>query len=153
LLHLSITRSTDSQQIAKHTIMLSLTLLVVLCVFAHIINAAASMPTIKINPNTHFFIDSTGRTRFFHGVNAVYKIAPWFPAHDKWDPMNSLSAEDARNLRQWGFNSVRLGVMWPGLEPGARGDYSRAYLDEIQTIVELLAKENIYVILDLHQVR
>eukprot|EP00981_Chlorochromonas_danica_P009322 scaffold2613_cov159-Ochromonas_danica.AAC.9 len=89
--------------------------------------------------------------RIFHGVNAVYKIPPWFPTTTGFDSSNSLSAEDAKNLRSWGFNIVRLGVMWPGVEPTSRGAYNQSYLDQIETIVTNLAKEEIYVILDFHQ--
>jgi len=41
--------------------------------------------------------------------------------------------------------------MWPGLEPGARGEYDDSYLDAIQTIVDSCAAHDIYVILDVHQ--
>lgn len=58
---------------------------------------------------------------------------------------------DAKNLRNWGFNIVRLGVMWPGVEPGAQGDYDQTYLDQIETIVTNLGKQGISVILDFHQ--
>lgn len=87
----------------------------------------------------------------FHGVNAVYKIAPWHPSLGEFDASNSFNKEDARNLRSWGFNIVRLGVMWPGVEPGPRGVYDEDYLNKIQTIVENLAQENIFVLLDFHQ--
>ena len=91
------------------------------------------------------------RTLIFHGVNAVYKIAPWHPATTGYDSTSTLSSTDAANLKDWGFNVVRLGVMWPGVEPGARGAYNQTYLDQIETIVKNLAKEDIYVVLDLHQ--
>lgn len=87
----------------------------------------------------------------FHGVNAVYKIAPWYPATSGFDTTSTLSDIDAANLRKWGFNIVRLGVMWPGVEPGERGVYDQAYLNEIETIVTNLGKNNIQVILDFHQ--
>jgi aryl-phospho-beta-D-glucosidase BglC (GH1 family) len=41
--------------------------------------------------------------------------------------------------------------MWPGVEPGNRGDYNMTYLQEIGKIVDNLGKSDIYVILDLHQ--
>ena len=84
-------------------------------------------------------------------MNAVYKVAPWHPTVSGFDMDNSLSDIDAANLKQWGFNLVRLGVMWPGLEPGAQGTYNQTYLDQIETIVTNLAAEDIYVILDFHQ--
>lgn len=106
--------------------------------------------SIKVNPQTHHFVDDFGRTRIFHGMNAVYKIPPWYPSIDGFDANNSLSKVDAQNLKTWGFNIVRLGVMWPGVEP-TKGSYSKEYLDQIQTIVELLAAQDIFVILDFHQ--
>lgn len=30
---------------------------------------------IKVDPETNHFVDSYGRQRFFHGVNAVYKVS------------------------------------------------------------------------------
>ena len=83
-----------------------------------------SFDSIKIDTTSRRFIDQYKRERIFHGVNAVYKIAPWIPTSNKFDPLNSLSVEDADILVSWGFNVVRLGVMWPGLEPGLRGQYS-----------------------------
>ncbi len=91
--------------------------------------------------------------RIFHGVNAVYKVAPWLPSSSGFDAQNSLSAVDSANLKRWGFNIVRLGVMWPGLEPGSRGQYDLSYLDAVEKMVRSLAAQDIFVILDLHQVR
>ncbi|RYH31969.1 hypothetical protein EON65_01515 [archaeon] len=84
-------------------------------------------------------------------MNAVYKMAPWHPTLEGFDPSNSLSAEDAVNLKKWGFSVVRLGVMWPGVEPTTRGAYNQTYLDNIEIIVNNLAKQDIYTVLDFHQ--
>lgn len=119
-----------------------------LIVLGFICQAFAS---IKVNTDSHAFVDENKRTLIFHGVNAVYKIAPWHPATTGYDSTSTLSSTDAANLKDWGFNVVRLGVMWPGVEPGARGAYNQTYLDQIETIVKNLAKEDIYVVLDLHQ--
>lgn len=106
---------------------------------------------ISIDPATKIFVDSDKRSRIFHGVNAVYKIAPWHPSTSGFDFENSLSEIDSANLKKWGFNIVRLGVMWPGVEPTIRGSYNQTYLDQIETIVTNLGKNNIHVILDFHQ--
>eukprot|EP00602_Paraphysomonas_sp_CaronLab_P009215 CAMPEP_0185034546 /NCGR_PEP_ID=MMETSP1103-20130426/24526_1 /TAXON_ID=36769 /ORGANISM="Paraphysomonas bandaiensis, Strain Caron Lab Isolate" /LENGTH=479 /DNA_ID=CAMNT_0027571247 /DNA_START=163 /DNA_END=1602 /DNA_ORIENTATION=+ len=84
-------------------------------------------------------------------MNAVFKIAPWHPDVSGFDPDNSLSDIDAANLNNWGFNIIRLGVMWPGVEPGKQGDYNMTYLDQLSIIVDNLAAQNITVILDMHQ--
>ena len=80
----------------------------------------------------------------------MYKVDPWTPTTSGFDYQNSLSDIDAKNLKSWGFNIVRLGVMWPGVEP-TQGSYNATYLDEIEVIVNHLKEHNIYVILDFHQ--
>ena len=72
--------------------------------------AIVAAEKISIDPATHNFIDNAGRTRIFHGMNAVYKIAPWHPTTTGFDSTSTLSDIDASNLKAWGFNVVRLGV-------------------------------------------
>ena len=38
-----------------------------------------------------------------------------------------------QNLRDWGMNAVRLGVMWPGVEP-TEGQYNYTYLSTVREI-------------------
>ncbi|GMH58525.1 hypothetical protein TrLO_g832 [Triparma laevis f. longispina] len=105
---------------------------------------------IKVDPETNHFVDSYGRQRFFHGVNAVYKEEPYHPSTGEWNAEESMNSQDAKQLADWGFNVVRLGVLWSGLEP-TQGTFNITYLDEIQKIVNTLKSENIYTILDMHQ--
>lgn len=97
------------------------------------------------------FVDKDGRTMIYRGQNAVFKIAPWLPSSKGFDATSTLSRIDAKNLQRWGFNVIRLGVMWPGVEDGAEGAFSEDYLDEVDTIVKLLGEHDISVVLDLHQ--
>lgn len=78
---------------------------------------AATTGRIRVDEASGFFVDASGRARIFHGVNAVQKAFPWHPSVDAFDPSSSLVAEDIANLKGWGFNAVRLGVMWAGVEP------------------------------------
>ena len=64
-----------------------------------------------------YLYDSLGRVVFFHGVDAVYKYAPYELYPDKGKPWN-LSVADASLMARMGFNVVRLGMTWSGLEPG-----------------------------------
>jgi len=75
-----------------------------------------ALSKISINPETRQFVDESGRTILFHGVNAVYKVAPYIPVQDVFSTDESLSAEDIKNLQDWGMNFVRLGVMWEAVE-------------------------------------
>jgi len=117
--------------------------------------AIAMAGDIKVSLNRkvkhgQLMVDSTGRTRLFHGVNAVYKIPPFIPTATGWDTTTTLSEKDAEDLKKWGFNMVRLGCMWPGLMP--KQDYfDSTYLDTVHQIVDALNKHGIMVLLDLHQ--
>lgn len=68
-------------------------------------------------PGGPYLYDSQGRVVFFHGVNAVYKDPPYELYADPGEPWN-FGAADASLIARLGFNVVRLGMTWSGLEPG-----------------------------------
>lgn len=90
--------------------------------------------------------DASGRTVLIHGVNAVWKLAPFTPP----DASAGFTAADADWLVAHGFNGVRLGVLFAGVmpEPGA---IDTGYLDQVDRVVQLLASRGIYVLFDFHQ--
>jgi endoglycosylceramidase len=45
---------------------------------------------------------------------------------------------------------IRLGVMWPGVEP-IQGWYNMTYIKEIHKIVDVCREHNIFVVLEYHQ--
>lgn len=97
------------------------------------------------------FIDTTNNNElYFHGVNVVYKGPPWHPKLDKFNTKTSFNEKDYKLLENLGFNSIRLGIMWPGVEPN-EGTINNNYLDTLYNITLELNKHNIYVILDFHQ--
>jgi endoglycosylceramidase len=122
------------------------------------------------SPGGPYLYDRAGRVVFLHGVDAVYKHTPFelYPAPGK--PWN-FSAADASLMARLGFNVVRLGMTWSGLEPGTskpnnpaicgRGattnphQFSRTvitrYLNHLSQTVDLLGRFHIYTILDMHQ--
>jgi endoglycosylceramidase len=122
------------------------------------------------SPGGPFLTDQQGRVVFFHGVNAVYKLPPYelYPAPGKpWD----FSAADASLIAALGFNVVRLGITWKGLEPGTAGANNPsicrrgaprdphqfnqavfdAYLSNVAKTVALLGQYHVYTLLDMHQ--
>jgi endoglycosylceramidase len=153
-------------------------------------------------PGGPFLTDAQGRALQLHGVNLVAKcgggavdmpvpgtpcVGPeWGPqpayvlSPDAADPGRRFTAADAATLARLGFNVVRLGIIWEGLEPGprtvqidnphycgahrpgtpfpqlARGldPYNpgivHAYLARTDRIVQLLANAGIRVIVDMH---
>jgi endoglycosylceramidase len=88
--------------------------------------------------------NSDGQVVLLHGLNEVYKVAPFEPS------ASGFTADDAAFLAANGFNAVRLGVIWAGVEPQP-GVYDTAYINSIQQTVQTLADHGIYTILDFHQ--
>ena len=62
-----------------------------------------------------------------------------------------LSPERHQQLKEWGFNAIRLGSMWSGVEP-VEGQVNETYIDILTEIVSGLEKQGIYTYLDMHQV-
>ncbi len=130
--------------------------------------AAVSGP-IKA-PGGPYLYDRQGRVVFFHGVDAVYKYPPYELYPDPKKPWN-FSTADASLMARLGFNVVRLGMTWSGLEPGTapandpaicgRGaptnphQFNQAhfdrYVNRLRQTVDLLGRFHIYTILDMHQ--
>ena len=76
----------------------------------------------------------------FHGVNVV------LPANID----EALTDEDIVNLDRWGFNLVRLGVVWEHIET-KKGEYDTAYLEKVGELVNKLAAKGIYTLINVHQ--
>lgn len=58
----------------------------------------------------------------------MYKVPPYYPRLDTFDPELSLSKEDIEFLVENGFNVVRLYIAWPGVEP-SKNQYNDTYLE------------------------
>ncbi|KAF6016414.1 hypothetical protein EB796_025298 [Bugula neritina] len=109
------------------------------------VHASMELTKMKIDNSKpgHPFVDKLGRTRVFHGINEVQKEFPWYP---------SLLLESKRldEIASWGFNVVRLGMMWSGVEV-APFKVNETYIKIMDIIITSLSKRGIYVILDMHQ--
>ena len=107
--------------------------------------------TISQQKNTNeYLLDPSGRVRVYHGVNIVYKLSPYHPSLENFDPLLSLSEKDYEYIKNFGFNVVRLGIIWEAVEISP-GVYDKKYLEIIKKIVENFKKNDIYVIFDSHQ--
>jgi hypothetical protein len=119
------------------------------------ITANSTLPFVKLGEpdvlsKVRPFVDSLGRERYFHGMNAVVKGPPWHPSIDGFNPATSLSEEDFEIMRDMGFTVIRLGFMWAGFEP-TRGAYNATYLKIMKSIAANAAKFGIYTLIDMHQ--
>lgn len=120
--------------------------LAVSCCLAHTLGVAP----ISVLPSTQRLVDESFREVFFHGVNVVVKGFPWIPDTDEWSPLYSFSEKDMQTLQDLGLNCIRLGTMWPGVEP-VQGQYNRTYLQLLHDLVNKSASYGIYSLLDMHQ--
>jgi endoglycosylceramidase len=89
------------------------------------------------------FVDSYGRQVIFSGINVVNK-------DPKLNYIDRDSIEIYKQFNYWGFNCIRLGVIWDGVEP-APGKYDEKYLDKLEKRVDWAAQNGLYVMLDMHQ--
>ncbi|MEK6807075.1 MAG: cellulase family glycosylhydrolase [Pseudomonadota bacterium] len=105
---------------------------------------AGTVPQLR--RDGRWMVDEKQRVVLLHGVNGVWKLAPYFPP----EVAAGFVAADADWLRDHGFNTVRLGVIFAGVMP-APGVIDSAYLDGVDRVVQLLASRGIWVMLDFHQ--
>ena len=117
------------------------------CLSAQMVACGVTGGFMSSDPTTNRIVDDAGRERFFHGVNVVVKGQPYVPIVDHFDTVMSYSEEDASTLEMLGFNIIRLGVMWPGVEP-QRAVYNDTYLGLIADIVNISARHGIYSLFD-----
>ncbi|HVX23373.1 MAG TPA: cellulase family glycosylhydrolase [Acidimicrobiales bacterium] len=89
-----------------------------------------------------WIVDGEGRVVITHGLNLIWKTAPYYPP--------SFSAKDARFLVSQGFTGARIGFLWAGVEP-APGTIDSGYVKEIARINRILGDFGIRTLVDFHQ--
>ena len=116
-------------------------------------------------------VDRDGRVVLLHGVDLVYKIPPYEVVVDGTG-RNVLTPAEAHRMAQLGFNVVRLGIIWKGLEPGTGPINGTAcapgppkasgtnefdakvfdtYMNRLEATISLLARNGIFSLIDMHQ--
>ena len=90
--------------------------------------------------------DNDGRVVILHGFGEVNKRAPFYPAAEN----EGFSDQDAALLAAQGFNVVRVGILWEGVEPQP-GVIDYDYLASINQTIQTLSNHGIYTVLDMHQ--
>jgi endoglycosylceramidase len=89
------------------------------------------------------FKDPYGRDLILHGINVVNKDSgTGYVGH--------ITPEEMADFKSWGFNVIRLGIIWDGLEPEP-GVYNEEYLSQIDEMIRWASDNDLYVFLDMHQ--
>ncbi len=92
-----------------------------------------------------FIRDDTGRALILHGLNVDnHAKGSVGRVHDISAPEIAMMADE------WGFDFVRLLVLWDQAEP-APGQYDEAYFDMLEARLDDFAAQDIHVLLDMHQ--
>ncbi|MCZ4499677.1 MAG: endoglycoceramidase [Marmoricola sp.] len=97
-----------------------------------------------VRSNGRWLLDRQGRVVILHGTNQIRKLPPYTPSSI------GFGADDVAAMARAGFNTVRLGLIWKGLEP-TPGHYDRAYLADLAGTVKLFTDRKINVVFDFHQ--
>jgi len=111
--------------------------------FISLLTLGSSSRLSKIYIKDGNFVDEEGRIILFRGINSVIKRFPWY------DPI-MLDPERQKQLGDWGFNAIRLGAMWSGVEP-TEGNINETYIGVLKDIVAGLQENGVYTYLDMHQ--
>src|SRR5213080_398710 len=98
--------------------------LLAVVLFLALAGSAAAAPSLPLSRDGRWTVDSQGRVVVLHGLNMVYKLAPYAP------DAAGFGDDDAAFLAAEGYDSVRLGVIYKAVEPRP-GVYDDAYLDRI----------------------
>jgi endoglycosylceramidase len=106
--------------------------------------ATAAAPKSPLGHSGRWITDAKGRVVILHGVNMVFKRPPYAP------DATGFGRDDAAFLQRNGFNVVRLGLIYAGVEPRP-GAYDDSYLSRIAATERILGKRGVFSQLDFHQ--
>lgn len=99
-------------------------------------------------------VDERGRVAFLRGINAridgVFDVS-FDDGRVALEEVPEFTADDAAEIRDFGFDSLRLPINWSGIEPTEDGGFDEAYLTRVDRVVELCEAAGVQVLLDLHQ--
>src|SRR5215210_1663009 len=89
--------------------------------------ATATAEAPRLQRQGRFLVDQYGRVVIVHGLNMVWKRAPYAPP----DTAAGFTAKDAAWLKKYGFNGARLGMLWAGVTPTKPGVADPSYFKRV----------------------
>jgi endoglycosylceramidase len=105
---------------------------------------APARAAVLVGHAGRWLTNADGQVVILHGLNMVAKRPPYEPA------AAGFGTAAASTLAGYGFDVVRLGVIYSAVEPES-GVISHAYVQAIARTVAVLAHEGVYSLLDFHQ--
>lgn len=141
-------QSNKSEEVSMHCVSMRPVSALAICgLVAATLIASLTQPAFAVSrmqTQGRWIVDDQGRAVIPVGVNLVNKVAPYTVDALGFDE------EDAQFLKDEGFTSVRLGIIWKEIEPQP-GQYNTAYLESIKQTIELLNRYGITTLVDQHQ--
>src|SRR4051794_6337884 len=110
-------------------------------------SAGATTGTPRLHREGRFLVDQYGRVVIVHGLNMVWKRAPYAPP----DTAAGFTAKDADWLAKYGFNRAPLGVLWAGVTPDKPGVADPSYFKRVDRRAQVPAGKKIWTLFDMHQ--
>jgi endoglycosylceramidase len=98
----------------------------------------------KLARTGRWFTDEDGRVVVIHGTNMINKLPPYTPE------AVGFGEDDLRFLAENGFNGIRLGFSWAGVEPSP-GVYDDVYIDRIVALAAAAARHGLLPVVNFHQ--
>ena len=109
--------------------------------------ADPASPTPQLRRDGRFMVDEHGRIVVVHGLNFVWKKAPYAPPNTA----AGFTAADADWLYAHGFNGARIGMLWAGVTPNAPGVADPSYFAKWDRVIDLMAAKHMWIQFDQHQ--
>ena len=94
-------------------------------------------------------VDLDNNQVLLRGVN-ITSLGEYWQGNPNFAPTLPTTESDFQSMASHGISVIRLIVHWSRLEP-TRGEINTDYLDEIDDMVQLAARYNIYTVIDMHQ--
>ncbi len=105
---------------------------------------------VNLNGLEDYYSNSSTPTALAYPVERAAYAAGRCPARNHTVESMAVCDFDARQMRGFGYDAVRLAVSWSQLEP-VPGRISRTYVDRIAQVVDWLRSQGIYSVIDMHQ--
>jgi endoglycosylceramidase len=109
--------------------------------------ASLAAPAEPLGHAGRWITDARGRVVVIHGVNVV---PSGFQSPPETPNQAGFGADDAAFIASEGFNGVRLGMFYAGVEPNP-GSYDGSYLDNYEGTHALLDERGLFTLFDMHQ--